>query len=96
MRYNRVHVILFLTPIVLIVLLMYGMMAWTVGLSLTDSVGKAPAWEKFSGLKNYGILISGMLKDRFWTNLQNNVTWLVVFIIPSATLAWLWLRRKTK
>lgn len=65
---------------------MYGMMAWTVGLSLTDSVGKAPAWEKFSGLKNYGILISGMLRDRFWTNLQNNVIWLVVFIVPSATL----------
>jgi ABC-type sugar transport system permease subunit len=86
MRYNRAHIVLFLAPLLVIVLLMYGMMAWTIYLSLTDSVGLTPSWWKFSGLKNYGILINGPLQDRFLVNLTNNVTWLVVFIVPSAAL----------
>ena len=44
MRYNRGHILLFLSPLFIIVLLMYGMMAWTVAVSMDNWVGMAPVW----------------------------------------------------
>jgi len=85
MSYTRAHAVLFLGPLLLIVLLMYGMMAWTAIISLDDWVGMAPVW-KFAGLKNFQTLVSGGLRERFLTNLRNNLTWLVVFIVPTASL----------
>lgn len=85
MTYTRAHVLLFLGPLLLIVLLMYGMMAWTVAISMDDWVGMAPVW-KFHGLQNFQTLLSGALRERFWTSLRNNLTWMVVFIFPTAFL----------
>ena len=85
MPYTRAHVLLFLGPLLLIVLLMYGMMAWTVAISMSDWVGLAPVW-KFNGLQNFRTLVVGALQERFFTNLRNNVIWLVVFIVPTASL----------
>jgi ABC-type sugar transport system permease subunit len=82
MTYSRIHVVLFLTPLVVIVLLMYGMMAWTVAVSMDNWVGMAPVWQ-FNGLQNYATLF-GM--ERFWITLQNNLIWLLVFIVPTAAL----------
>jgi ABC-type sugar transport system permease subunit len=82
MTYSRSHVVLFLTPLIIIVLLMYGMMAWTVAVSMDNWVGMAPVWQ-FNGLQNYATLF-GM--ERFWINLQNNLIWLLVFIVPTAAL----------
>ena len=82
MSYNRVHVFLFLAPIFIIVLLLYGMIAWTGAVSMDNWVGMAPVWE-FNGLQNYATLFS---MERFWSSLRNNLTWMVAFIIPSATL----------
>ncbi len=85
MSYTRAHVALFLGPLLLIVLLMYGMMAWTAVISLDDWVGMAPVW-KFAGLQNFQTLLTGGLRERFVTSLRNNLTWLVVFIVPTASL----------
>jgi len=85
MTYTRAHILLFLSPLLAIVLLMYGMMAWTVVVSMNNWVGMAPMW-KFNGLENYVTLFSGALKERFWTNLGNNLKWLLVFIIPTTSL----------
>jgi len=52
MTYTRRDLFLFLTPLLAIVALIYGMMAWTVYVSMNDWVGMAPHWN-FSGLKNY-------------------------------------------
>ncbi|GAB4529729.1 MAG: sugar ABC transporter permease [Anaerolineae bacterium] len=82
MTYTRAHILLFLAPLVIIVLLMYGMMAWTVVVSLDNWVGMAPVWE-FNGLQNY-VTLFGM--ERFWINLKNNLIWLAVFIPPTALL----------
>lgn len=82
MRYNWVHTVLFLAPILVIVLLLCGMIAWTVAVSMDKWVGMAPVW-KFNGLQNYATLFS---MERFWDALQNNLTWMVAFIIPSAAL----------
>jgi ABC-type sugar transport system permease subunit len=85
MAYSRAHVLLFLGPLLLIMLLMYGMMAWTVIVSMNDWVGMAPVW-KFNGVQNYLTLVSGALRERFWSNLNNNVIWLVAFILPTTLL----------
>lgn len=61
---------------------MYGMMAWTVVVSLDNWVGMAPVWE-FNGVQNY-VTLFGM--ERFWINLKNNLIWLIVFIPPTAAL----------
>jgi ABC-type sugar transport system permease subunit len=85
MAYSRGHVLLFLGPLLLIMLLMYGMMAWTVIVSMDDWVGMAPVW-RFNGVQNYLTLVSGALRERFWTNLTNNVIWLAAFIAPTTLL----------
>ena len=82
MRYNWVHIVLFLGPILVIVLTLCGMIAWTIGVSMDKWVGMAPVW-KFNGLQNYATLFS---MERFWGALQNNLIWMVAFIIPSAML----------
>jgi ABC-type sugar transport system permease subunit len=82
MRYKRVHVVLFLAPILVIVLTLGGMITWTVAVSMDKWVGMAPVWQ-FYGLQNYATLFS---MERFWGALQNNLIWMVAFIIPSALL----------
>ena len=82
MRYTRAHILLFLSPLLLIVLFMYGMIAWTGYASMTNWVGMAPSWH-FNGVDNY-IKLLGM--GRFWDALKNNVIWLIVFIPPTAFL----------
>lgn len=82
MRYNRWHVVLFLAPIFIIVLLLVGMIAWTVAVSLDKWVGMAPVWQ-FNGLQNYVTLFS---MERFWSALLNNLIWMIAFIVPSALL----------
>jgi ABC-type sugar transport system permease subunit len=61
---------------------MYGMMAWTVVVSLDNWVGMAPVWQ-FNGVQNY-VTLFGM--ERFWINLKSNLIWLIVFIPPTAAL----------
>jgi ABC-type sugar transport system permease subunit len=85
MTYNRAHILLFLSPLLIIVGVMYAMMAWTVAVSMDDWVGMAPVW-KFNGLVNYATLLQGALRERFLTNLGNNLIWLVAFIVPTAML----------
>ena len=76
MAYTRAHALLFLAPLLLIVLVMYGMMAWTVAVSLDDWVGMAPVW-KYHGLENFRTLLGGALRERLFTSLRNNLIWLV-------------------
>jgi ABC-type sugar transport system permease subunit len=85
MAYSRAHVLLFLGPLLLVMLLTYGMVAWTLIVSMDDWVGMAPVW-RFNGVQNYLTLVSGALRERFWSNLENNVIWLVAFILPTTLL----------
>ncbi len=82
MRYSRTHILLFLSPLGVVVLIMYGMMAWTAYVSMNNWVGMAPSWN-FYGLTNYATLF-GM--DRFWINLENNLLWMAIFIPVTAVL----------
>jgi glucose/mannose transport system permease protein len=82
MRYSKAHILLFLSPLGVIVFVMYAMMGWTAYVSLNNWVGMAPVWS-FNGLANYANLFH---MERFWINLENNILWMIIFIPPTAVL----------
>src|SRR5438034_877839 len=59
------------------------MLAWTVYTSLSDWQGTAPNYT-FAGLKWYRFMIG---LDRFWVDLDNNLRWLVLGVVPTTVLA---------
>ena len=79
MRVRLRTLLFFLLPGFTIVGILYYMLAWTGIVSTMDWVGMAPVW-KFAGLKNYRILFTS---QRFWTNVKNNMIWLILFVIPT-------------
>ncbi|NLJ39020.1 MAG: sugar ABC transporter permease [Candidatus Atribacteria bacterium] len=79
MRYYKSHGIVFLIPILVIVILFYGMIIWDVFAAFTRWQGLLPTWQ-FSGFYNFIRLFQ---MDRFWVNLRNNILWLAIFIVPT-------------
>ena len=79
MRYYKSHGIIFLLPILIIVILFYGMIVWDVFAAFTRWQGLQPTWQ-FSGFYNFIRLFQ---MERFWVNLRNNILWLAIFIVPT-------------
>ncbi len=73
---------LFAGPLLLCLLILYGMLAWTFYTSLSDWQGTAPNYT-FAGLKWYRFMLG---LDRFWVDLANNVRWLVLGVAPTVVL----------
>lgn len=82
MRPNLKYALIFLTPITVVILILYAMVLWSVDVSFTYWYGILPSW-KFVGLDNYYYLIQ---TERFWIDLKNNSLWLVLFILPTTFL----------
>lgn len=74
---------LFAVPLMLFLLILYGMLAWTFYTSLADWEGTAPNYA-FAGLKWYRLMVG---LDRFWVDLANNVRWLILGVVPTVVLA---------
>ena len=79
MRYYKSHGIIFLIPILIIIVLFYGMIVWDVFAAFTHWQGFLPTWQ-FNGFKNFSSLFQ---MKRFWINLRNNILWLAIFIVPT-------------
>ena len=79
MRYYKSHGIIFLIPILIIIVLFYGMIVWDVFAAFTHWQGLLPTWQ-FNGFKNFSRLFQ---MNRFWINLRNNILWLAIFIVPT-------------
>lgn len=81
---DRLIAILMLSPsIILIVIFVYGFIAWTGYTSMTDSnalqqLSRRPA--NFIGLQNYVDLFSGVLNQRFRIDIVNTVFFTIMFI----------------
>lgn len=56
---------------------------WTIYVSFTDWNTIAPNYE-FNGLKWYQFLFD---QPRFWVDVQNNLKWLILGVIPTVTVA---------
>ncbi len=73
----------FAVPLLLFLLVLYGMLAWTFYTSVADWEGTAPNYA-FAGLKWYRLMVG---LDRFWVDLGNNLRWLVLGVVPTVVLA---------
>jgi glucose/mannose transport system permease protein len=82
--------LLLLSPsLILLAVFVYGLIAWTVKLSLSDQHSALPS-SGYVGLANYTDLFTNDINDRFVHSLKNLVVFTVVFIAGTMLLGLLW------
>jgi ABC-type sugar transport system permease subunit len=72
----------FAFPLLFFLLILYGMLAWTLYTSFSNWQGTAADY-RFAGLTWYRLMLS---QDRFWVDVGNNIRWLILGVLPTATL----------
>jgi ABC-type sugar transport system permease subunit len=82
-RQNLADILVFLVPLLAFIVILYGLLAWTVYVSFTDWKSIAPNYE-LVGTKWYEFLVK---QPRFWVDVQNNLKWLVLGVVPTVILA---------
>ena len=76
---TRIGGLLFVLPsIITVIIFVYGMIIWSINVSLTDQNSGRVKEIKYVGLKNYTDLISD---DRFTHSLSNLIKFTIVFIL---------------
>jgi glucose/mannose transport system permease protein len=82
--------LLLLSPsLILLAVFVYGLIAWTIRLSLTDR-HTAIASSTFVGVKNYADLFTNDINGRFTHSLKNLLVFTVVFLVGALLLGLLW------
>lgn len=82
-RADRAEVALFLVPMLVFVVLLYGTLLWTVYVSFADWWTIAPNYQP-AGLKWYQFLVR---QPRFAVDVVNNLLWLLLGVIPTVVIA---------
>jgi ABC-type sugar transport system permease subunit len=82
-RLSFVEILVFLVPLLFFLIILYGMLGWTVYVSFADWKGTAPNFE-FAGLKWYRLMFN---LDRFQADVVNNLKWLTLGVIPTVVVA---------
>ncbi|HEX9014017.1 MAG TPA: sugar ABC transporter permease, partial [Anaerolineaceae bacterium] len=75
--------LIFLGPIFVFVLILYGTLVWTIFVSFTNWKTIAPDYS-ISGFKWYNFLFQ---QPQFWVDIQNNLKWLILGVVPTLVLA---------
>jgi ABC-type sugar transport system permease subunit len=75
--------IVFLGPLLVFIILLYGTLFYTTYVSLADWK-TVRADYTFTGLKWYKFIIA---QPRFWVDVQNNLKWLILGVIPTVVIA---------
>jgi ABC-type sugar transport system permease subunit len=75
--------LVFLVPMLLFLIILYGTLFWTIYVSFTDWKNINPNYQ-IVGLKWYKFLVS---QPRFWVDVQNNLKWLILGVLPTTILA---------
>jgi len=75
--------LVFTLPLLLFLLILYGTLIWNFYVSMANWVSTAADYT-FSGLKWYQYLFR---QDRFWVDVQNNLKWLILGVVPTTVLA---------
>lgn len=78
-----VEFLVFVVPLLVFVIILYGTLIWTFYVSLANWSGIAANYD-FAGFKWYQSLINNI---RFWVDVQNNLKWLILGVIPTVFLA---------
>ncbi len=82
-RRTLLEQLVFLFPMLLFLIVLYGTLLWTIYVSFTDWKNINPNYQ-IVGLKWYKFLIS---QPRFWVDVQNNLKWLILGVLPTTILA---------
>ena len=82
-EFGFVDTLIFLGPILLFVIILYGTLGWTVFVSFTNWRTISPDYS-FAGFKWYNFLVA---QPQFWVDIQNNLKWLILGVIPTLVLA---------
>ncbi len=83
MRFRLGETLVFLGPLLIFLIVLYGMLLWTIYVSFSDWSGTAPNF-RFAGLKWYQLMVG---LDRFWVDVRNNLRWLLLGVIPTVVIA---------
>jgi len=75
--------LVFTLPLLLFLLILYGTLLWNFYVSMANWVSTAPDYT-FTGLKWYQYLFH---QSRFWVDVQNNLKWLILGVVPTTILA---------
>lgn len=78
-----VEFLVFTLPLLVFLIVLYGTLLWNVYVSMANWVSTAADYT-FRGLKWYGYLFS---QGRFWVDVQNNLKWLILGVVPTTVLA---------
>jgi glucose/mannose transport system permease protein len=82
--------LLLLSPsLILLAVFVYGLIAWTTKLSVSDQHNALPS-KGFVGLKNYIDLFTNDINDRFVHSLKNLLIFTVVFMLGALLMGVLW------
>ncbi|MDQ7819129.1 MAG: sugar ABC transporter permease [Armatimonadota bacterium] len=72
----------FALPLLVFLVILYAMLAWTFYVSVSDWQGTAPRYG-FAGLRWYRLMVS---LDRFWVDVGNNLRWLTLGVAPTVAV----------
>jgi len=75
--------LIFLGPLMFFLIILYGMLIWTIYTSFSAWSGTRPNYE-FAGIKWYNLMFG---LDRFWVDVRNNLQWLVLGVVPTVVIA---------
>lgn len=75
--------LVFTLPLLIFLIILYGTLLWNFYVSMSNWVSTAPDYT-FSGLKWYKFLFH---QGRFWVDVQNNLKWLILGVLPTTVLA---------
>jgi ABC-type sugar transport system permease subunit len=78
-----IEFLVFTVPLLFFLLILYGTLIWNVYVSMANWVSTAADYS-FVGLKWYGYLFG---QSRFWIDVQNNLKWLILGVIPTCIIA---------
>jgi ABC-type sugar transport system permease subunit len=75
--------LVFTLPLLIFLIILYGTLLWNFYVSMSNWVSTASDYT-FSGLKWYQFLFH---QGRFWVDVQNNLKWLILGVLPTTVLA---------
>ena len=78
-----IEFLVFTLPLLVFLSILYGTLFWNFYVSMANWVSTASDYT-FSGLKWYSYLFN---QGRFWVDVQNNLKWLILGVIPTSIVA---------
>jgi len=82
-RFTFTDTLVFLVPLLVFLGVLYFTLGWTIYVSFTNWSTSAANYT-FTGLKWYELLSRD---NRFWVDVQNNLKWLIIGVVPTVCLA---------